>query len=208
MFNVCPNCGEYTVEKEIDPSGPFAICPFCRYAHPFLQQPLFVVTGPSGAGKSTICLKMVTELSSECVVLETDILWGTVPTTPDQSYDGYRETWLRMAKNIGQAGRPVVLCGTVLPDQFAACPEHRYFSTLHYLAIVCDDDLLAQRLNQRPAWRNSGTDVANSEMIRFNRWLKENAASTNPPMKLYDSSRPTIQQSVADVARWVRELLP
>ena len=73
MFSVCPNCGEYSVEKSIDPSGPFAICPHCHYAHPFLQQPLFIITGASGTGKSTICLSLVTKLH-ECVVLEQDIL--------------------------------------------------------------------------------------------------------------------------------------
>jgi hypothetical protein len=41
MFNVCPKYGEYSVEKPIDASGPFAICPFCGYAHPFLQLPPF-----------------------------------------------------------------------------------------------------------------------------------------------------------------------
>ncbi len=41
MFNVCPNCGEYAVEKIIDNSGPYAICPHCHHAHPFLMQPLF-----------------------------------------------------------------------------------------------------------------------------------------------------------------------
>jgi len=51
VFNVCSHCGEYAVEKMIDPAGPFAICPFCTYAHPFLQQPLFLITGASGAGK-------------------------------------------------------------------------------------------------------------------------------------------------------------
>jgi hypothetical protein len=108
VFNVCPQCGEYSVEKTIDPSGPFAICPFCHYAHPFLQQPLFIITGPSGVGKTTICLKLI-PLLKECVVMESDILWGAFPATPENNYRDYRNMWLRVAKNIGQAGRPVVL---------------------------------------------------------------------------------------------------
>jgi len=120
VFNVCPQCGEYSVEKTIDPSGPFAICPFCHYAHPFLQQPLLIITGPSGVGKTTICLKLV-PLLKECVVMESDILWGAFPATPENNYRDYRNMWLRIAKNIGQAGRPVVLCGTALPEQFEQC---------------------------------------------------------------------------------------
>src|SRR6266496_6638262 len=70
--------------------------------------------------------------------LVSDILWGAVPATPANNYSDYRNMWLRVAKNIGQAGRPVVLCGTAIPEQFETCPERRYFSTLHYLAMVCD----------------------------------------------------------------------
>lgn len=33
MFNVCPQCGEYSDEKAIDVRGPSAICPACGYAH-------------------------------------------------------------------------------------------------------------------------------------------------------------------------------
>jgi predicted ABC-type ATPase len=207
VFNVCPQCGEYSVEKTIDPAGPFAICPFCHYAHPFLQQPLFIITGPSGAGKSTICLELVSLMQEECVVMESDILWGTFPASEENGYDGYRNMWLRVAKNIGQAGRPVVLYGTALPEQFEACPERRYFSTLHYLAIVCDDELLQKRLRQRPAWRKSSTDTVLKEMMDFNRWLKAHAATTNPPMTLYDNSHRSIQESTQDVALWIRERL-
>ena len=203
MFNVCPRCGAYTVEKTIDPSGPFAICPFCHYAHPFLQLPLFII---SGTGKSTICLALVPRLQ-ECVVIESDILWGRVPTTPEDNYRDYRNTWLRVAKNISQAGRPVVLGGTALPDQFEDCPERRYFTTLHYLALVCDDDLLAQRLQDRPAWRQSHTAEFVNNMLEFNRWLKEHAPTTNPPMTLYDTSRRSIPAAVDDIAHWIHHRL-
>jgi hypothetical protein len=117
MFNVCPKCGEYSVEKTIEASGPLAICPCCGYAHPFLQLPLFLITGPSGAGKTTICLELV-PLLRECVILESDILWGAVPATPENNYRYYRNLWLRVAKNVGQSGRPVVLCGTAIPEPY------------------------------------------------------------------------------------------
>ena len=207
MFNVCPQCGEYSVEKPIDASGPFAICPFCHYAHPFLQQPLFIITGPSGAGKTAVCLELV-PLVAECVVMESDILWrGAVPATAENNYRDYRNTWLRVAKNIGQAGRPVVLCGTAIPEQFETCPERRYFSTLYYLAMVCDDSLLIERLQQRPQWRGSDSNDIVERMVQFNRWLKEHATTTNPPMTLYDSSCQSIQEITKNIADWIRERL-
>lgn len=206
MFSVCPNCGEYCVEKSIDTSGPFAVCPYCHYAHPFLMHPLFLISGASGTGKTTVCLSLISKLT-ECVVLEQDILWGMVPATPEDNYRSYRNVWLRIAKNIGQAGRPVVLCGTALPDQFEDRPERRYFSTLYYLTLVCDDDLLVERLQGRPAWRQTHTPEFLEDMVQFNRWLKANASLTRPPMTLYDTSHGDIDETVAFIANWIRQRL-
>lgn len=207
MFNVCPQCGEYSVEKTIDPTGPYAICPFCGHPHPFLQQPLFIISGPSGVGKTSICLELIQRLRDKCVVMESDILWGAFPADEADNYREYRNMWLRVAKNIGQAGRPVVLCGTALPDQFETCPERRYFSALHYLALVCDDALLQERLRLRPSWRKSDSSDVIERMIRFNRWLKEHAATTKPPMTLYDTSQQTIHETTEAVAQWTHERL-
>lgn len=204
MFSVCPRCGEYSVEKTIDSSGPYAMCPFCHYAHPFLQQPLFLVTGASGSGKTSVCLELPARLP-ECVVLDTDILWGMFPEGVEQDY---HTMWLRLAKNIGQSGRPVVLCGTSLPQQCELSPERRYFSTLFYLALVCEDAQLLERLKQRPAWRHSGPEEFLEKMLRLNGWLKAQADLTSPPMTLYDSSLTSVQESSQDIARWIRARLP
>lgn len=207
MFNVCPKCGEYAVEKTIDPSGPYAICPYCHHAHPFLQQPLFIVTGASGAGKTSVCLELIAHMS-ECVVLESDILWEvSALASAENGYRDYRNMWLRVAKNIGQAGRPVVLCGSAVPDQFEVCSERRYFSTLYYLALVCDDALLEERLLLRPQWRGSGSSDVLEQMIQFNQWLKKHATATRPPITLCDSSYQSVRETVDQVAQWIRERL-
>lgn len=153
MFNVCPRCGEYSDEKSIDPSGPFAICPYCDHHHRFVRLPLFVVTGASGTGKSSAALRLATEMQ-DYVCMESDVLWRPEFDTPDDGYRTFRNLWLRIAKNIGQAGRPVVLIGGGAPEQFESCPERRYFSELHYLALVCDEAVLASRLTARPGWRS------------------------------------------------------
>jgi predicted ABC-type ATPase len=202
MFNVCPKCGEYTELKDIDPAGPFAICPICHHRHPFAWLPLFVVSGASGTGKSTICLHLPAALP-ECVTMETDILWGQVAATPDDNYRSYRNAWLRIAKNIGQGGRPVVLCGTALPDQIEPCPERRYFTTVHYLALVCDDDLLADRLRRRPGQLAVAADFI-ERMRHFNRWIQQHAAETAPAMTFLDTTHASITESVEQTTRWVR----
>jgi hypothetical protein len=143
----------------------------------------------------------------ECVIMETDILWGACPATPEDEYRGYHDMWLRLAKNIGQAGRPVVLCGTALPKQIEPCPERRYFSVVYYLAMVCDDASLRDRLNARPQWRGSGSHEFVERMVQFNQWLKEHAATTTPPMTLYETSHRSIQETTQEVAQWIRERL-
>ncbi|HEX6288772.1 MAG TPA: AAA family ATPase [Herpetosiphonaceae bacterium] len=206
MFNVCPHCGLYSDEKTIDPRGPFAICPACGYQHRFVQLPLFIVTGASGAGKSAIALALAPALP-ECVVLDSDILWRPEFATPADQYRSYRNMWLRVAKNIGQAGRPVVLCGTALPEQFESCPERRYFTALHYLALVCDDAVLMHRLAARPPWRGADTTAFIQAMVTFNQWLKMHAATTNPPLSLLDTTGRTIEHTVALARDWIRPRL-
>ena len=44
-------------------------------------------------------------------------------------------------------------------------------------------------------------------MQQFNRWLKANAAATTPPLTLLDTTARGPAETVAAVARWVRERL-
>jgi hypothetical protein len=206
MFNICPRCGMYSEQKTIDPNGPFAICRHCGYAHPFKQLPLFIVTGASGSGKSAACLQLVPILP-ECVTLEADLFWRPEFATPDTNYRDFRNLCLRVAKNIGQAGRPVVLCGTAIPEQYETCPERIYFSATHYLALVCDDAAIQQRLKDRPPWRESSNPDKIAEHVTFNRWIKANADKTTPPMTLLDTSSATIQTTAGQIAGWVRRQL-
>ena len=203
MFNVCPNCGEYRADKIIHPRGPFAVCPVCRFQHKFAYLPLFVLTGASGAGKTTTCLALAAT-AQDFVVMESDILWRDEFNLPATDFRNYRETWLRVCKNISQAGKPVLLCGAGVPAQFEPCVERRYFSKIHYLALTCEDEVLAARLRSRPAWRGSYREEYIEEHMAFNRWLKNNAEHTEPPMDLLDTSQLSVAEGVEGVERWVK----
>lgn len=203
MFNVCPNCGEYRADKDILPEGAYAVCPDCGFQHQFIRLPLFIVTGASGVGKSTACLALAAK-TKDVVVMESDILWRGEFNQPETDYREYRETWLRVCKNISQAGKSVVLCGAGVPAQFERCVERRYFSELHYLALICADEILAARLRNRPAWRGSFKDEYIKEHIAFNRWLINNAQQTDPPMALADTSGMTLDETVEKIERWIR----
>jgi adenylate kinase family enzyme len=206
MFNVCPNCGEYRADKIIVPEGAYAVCLDCGFRHRFIRLPLFILTGASGAGKTTTCLALAAQ-AKEFVLMESDILWRDEFNQPANDYRDYRETWLRVCKNISQAGKPVILCGAGVPAQFEQCIERRYFSHVHYLALICEDEMLASRLRNRPAWRGSSVDEYIEEHLRFNRWLRENAQSTEPPMSLLDTSWMTVDESREAVEQWIENHL-
>ena len=203
VFNVCPGCGRYSDEKGIDPSGPFAICRYCGHRQRFVRLPLFIVTGASGTGKTSTALRLAAD-TRDYVCLDGDVLWRSEFDAPEDGYQRFRNLSLRIAKNVAQAGRPVVLMVGGIPEQFEACPERRYFSELHYLALVCDDEVLIGRLTARPAWRKSGFEAYIGQERRFNAWLRENGPNTLPPMALLETTAISEEDTARRVAEWIR----
>ena len=64
-----------------------------------------------------------------------------------------------------------------VPKQFEMCNGRRSFSSIYYLAVVSDDDVLEERMRRgrgvtAESWIKSSLD--------FNRWLKEHANETIP----------------------------
>jgi broad-specificity NMP kinase len=164
-----------------------------------LRLPLFQITGASGTGKTTVGRELPAALP-ECVVLDQDVTLAGLP------WDVHRRNWLRVAADIHQGNRSVVFVATQLPEHYEQTAERASFSAIHYLALVCDDETLAERLRRRPDWRGAAEERI-AEMQRFNGWLKENAASTAPPMTLLDTTDAEPAETVAAVAAWVRARL-
>lgn len=206
MFNVCPSCGLYSEEKAVDPAGPCAVCPACGHRHRFRWLPLFWITGSSGTGKSTLCLELAAS-ATDCVFLEADILWRREFADAQDGYRSYHNTWLRVAKNISQAGRPVALFGGGMPERIESCPERRYLRAVHYLALVCDEDELIERLRTRPRWRDTSSPEFLQRMVEWNRHLIEHAATTEPPMTLLNTARLSVADARAAVLRWIQSCL-
>ena len=117
----------------------------------------------------------------------------------------YRDNWLRLAKNVAQAGRPVCIVGSAVPEQYEHSPERRYFGATHYLALLCDPPVLRERLRARPAWRGSSHAPFLNRMVDFNNWLAENADKTTPPLTLVDTTDASVADTAAIVARWLGE---
>ncbi len=202
---ICPRCGDLAEVPAVE--GDVRMCHRCGHRWPFRRLPLFALTGPSGAGKSTVGPALVGRLGGRVMVLEQDVLWVAGLRDDVNGHPTFRGTWLRMAAMVHQNGRPVVLCGTVVPPEFETLPERALFSEIHYLALVAESEVLARRLRARPAWR--GWDEPRiAEMLEFNTWLHKNADTLDPPVTLVDTTTAPLDASVEHVASWVESRLP
>lgn len=206
MINVCAQCGIYRADKTIDPTGLFAICPECGYENPFRLYPLLVVAGASCAGKTSVC-RQLTGTCRQAVLLDIDLLWRPEFNQPENDYREFFELWLRMCKNISQSGRPVVLfgAGAGVPGNLEPCIERRYFSHIHYLALVCDADVLSQRLRARPAWRGTQASAFIESQIHFNQWFKDYDAS--PVIARLDTTSAPLAETAGQVMTWIDDCL-
>jgi broad-specificity NMP kinase len=199
-LNVCPACGEWSDDLLVAADEPVLACAACGHRRRFARLPLLALTGPSGAGKSAVAAILAGHLP-QCVVLEQDLLWLPDQLDPADDYRQFRRLWLRLVAALHQNGRPVLLCGTVVPGQLEACPERRLVGEVHYLALVCEDAELEARLRARPAWR-AWSDEKVARMLAFNRWVQDNAAATTPPMALLDTTGRSLQETAAAVRAW------
>lgn len=170
---------------------------------PTKKLPLFIITGASCVGKSTVS-EVLFKRETHYIVMESDLLWNEFFNTPDDDYRKYRELWLTLCSNISQIGLPVVLCGCGVPKQFELCDGRRYFSSIHYLAIVSDDDVLKDRMC---IGRGVTDDHWISSSINFNRWLKENAHRTAPPVKLLDTTKLSPKTAADIVDEWIKKCM-
>ena len=180
------------------------ICEDCGHRQPFRRLPLFALTGPSGAGKSTVARLLPNALADVAVVVEQDVLWAAGLQDPADDFAGFRGTWLRMAGMLHQSGRPVVLVGTVVPEQFERRPERAFVGKIHYLALVADPGVLRSRLRARPAWR--GWDEPRiAETVEFNDWLRREGPTLCPPVELLDTTALDLAETARRVVAWVRQ---
>ncbi len=167
------------------------------------KQPLFIITGASCVGKSTLCNELFIN-EKEYIVMESDLLWNNIYNTPDNDYYEYNRLWLRVCANISQIGKPVVLCGCRIPKQLENLPERELFTNIYYLAVVCDDEILINRMREGRGvsdenWINNSVD--------FNRWLKRQSKEAMSCITLIDNSNTSPAQAAKIADDWIMEKL-
>ena len=208
MVNVCINCGEYCAEKEVDISNQSALCPLCGFNNKFVSMPLFIIGGASGTGKTTALNELIGKMDN-VILLESDIIWQDEFNKPENNYRKFFETWLRIAKNISQSNRPVVLFGAGfgVPENIESCIERRYFSKINYLNIYCSDEELEKRLLKRPHWRKCQNYEFIEKQKEFNNWVKNYGKDKKPEIDLIDTTEITLEQTVEFIKIWINKKL-
>ncbi len=210
MFDICPCCGERDTQKKVDADGPYVVCPICGHKQNFLRLPLFVVTGASASGKSAMWRELLRDNKlPEVVLMESDLLYRKefFQGQGKNAVMEYRNFWLEVCAHVSQSGRPVALFGSASHFEFEKCHARRYFSDVHYLALVSRSEVLADRLRSRPKWRDTSKEAFIREHVEWNQWFLDNAAKMTPPIILLDTSDRPIAECAADIARWIQERL-
>lgn len=200
---ICACCGSRVALPPVATQP--VICAECGHQQAFARQPLYCLTGPSGTGKSTLAQLMAPRLADRFVVLDQDVLWLPELSDPTDDHRLFRSTWLRLAAMIGQSGRPVLLCGNVVPPELEPLPERALFSVVHYLALTCRPDVLAQRLRSRPAWRE-WDEPRIAETLDYAEWLAAQAGTLSPPVALLDTTDRTVEATAQNVCGWLAGL--
>jgi predicted kinase len=189
-------CGPGTV-LDADPAAHQLRCARCGAESWLPVLPLFVLTGASGTGKSTITGPLRTLLPGY-LVFETDVILHVAAL----GWDTWRNTWLQLAHAAALGGRATVLTGSLTPDQLERLPARKLIGPIHFALLDCPDEVLADRLRARPAWRGTSSQATITDHQRFAAWLR---ARITPS---FDTSTASAAEVADRIAAWIQTLFP
>ncbi len=181
--------------------GATAVCPACDHEWSFRKPPLLVVTGANGAGKTTVREALLERVDP--VLVEEDAL--ATERAEFDSEESFREYVLGRCRDLAQSGVTPVLFTTTLgkPDAVRTLTNRRYFGDAHFLAVVCEEDALAERLRTRPGWTGEGYWGGVERQLAFNRWLREHADEEG--IDTVDTTEESVAETANRVAAWLAE---
>jgi hypothetical protein len=195
LWQDCARCGALGLDSRAEDGEAVVTCLSCGHEERRRRLPFFSVSGATCTGKSSVCRRLW-KLLPECVALDGDLLWDTsLWDTPGLFY----ARWLGVAAQISQSGRPVVLCTAAIPQAWEESPSRILVADVYMLALVCDEDVLLERLRGRG--RPPDPRASAEETLSFNRWLR---ANVEPALDTTSTSPDDIGARVAD---WVRARL-
>lgn len=207
VHRICPACAQPTRGAEVVAETRKLVCDLCGEATPIEPlPPVLFITGASGAGKTTLHETLLGTVD-EAILIDADLLWGIDPAhnDPTSGYRQFRGLVLHLAERLAKNGKPVVVEGSCMPDQYENLGERWYFSKTAYIGIVCSDDELKRRLLARPTWRGSVRNL--EDMLAYNRHVRDMGPASSPPIDVLDTTDRTIDECAAELHGWIRRQL-
>lgn len=203
MIGICPKCGNYEWNKQISDDKKYIICQQCEYQWKFKAKPLFILTGCSGVGKTTTAQELIRR-DTDFIVLDADFLFNLMPHETDEDYKNWVEQILSLSKNIMQGGKPLLWTIAGALDYFDNTYNRRFFTEVHFLALVCNSEDLEKRMREGrhitdSNWINSSID--------YNRWFIENGTVSNQKIDTYDITGKSVSEVADYVTQWIEAKL-
>lgn len=199
MIGNCPKCGNYEWNKQIDNTKNSIRCPQCGHQWQFKAMPLFVLTGCSGVGKTTTAQELL-QRDTKFITLDADFLYNIMPHNTEEDYRNEVEQILSLSKNIMQNGKPILWTMAGALEHFEHTYNRRFFTEIHFLALVCNSEELEKRMRE-------GRHITDSNWIKssidYNRWFIEKGMVSNQKIDTYDITGKSVSEVADYVTQWV-----
>ncbi len=199
MIGICSKCGSYEWDKEVKDGK--ITCPKCGHTWEYQAFPLYILSGCSGVGKTTTALEIM-KRKVDFVVLDADVFSGFMPMATDEDYESWVELIEHISKSIMQSGRPVLWTIAGCLDKFNHMYNRRFFTDIHCLVLVCDEELLKIRMSE-------GRGITDANWIKgsvdYNNYLKTHNTLGDMTYETLDISNKTVEQVADYVIKWVLE---
>jgi len=189
---------------------------------------LFFITGANGVGK-TACLPALACLLPDFAIHDFADLG--VPANPDTRWrQETTELWLRTyIEKHQRQGRHVVVSGEAMFGEILCSPSIDQIDAFHACLLDCDDVTRVDRLRARgtygpnmqilcwaaylrvhavdPSWCPEVIQTSEPSIMRWEQWTKRRRGDAVWQQEVIDTSRLTLEELAAELAKWIRTKL-
>lgn len=113
-----------------------------------------------------------------------------------------RNEWLKVCFEISEKiNLPIVINASLVPTSIKNLENAKLFSDIHFIATVSDSNRFEQRYKQLNITKHDWITPARMS----NDYLRENAQTEYPEMKVFDISNTSLSEIVAQIDAYIHE---
>jgi hypothetical protein len=159
------------------------------------------MTGCPGVGKTSTAGLLGGRLR-DVVVAEMDLFTQPELDTDSRRMMLFLRSWLKLGAALAQGGSRLLVAGFARPGELESVPERRYFTAIHVLALVCDEESFTRRVRARQ--RHGHLPEGDfSGLHALNAWFRTTAAD-EPNVTVLDNTHLTVDEAADAAAEWAR----